>query len=266
MDNDKDHLPLPRQAVLPLNRCNLPAMILAGLHFQRHPSPLYIDGVADLHRDLFQRLDRLSEANLRAEQFIDYMSVRFRLHALDEAGFDPQLRVDRHKADYLRLLRGWSFDSEGRDAAVLKGWVESRFGLLPRFHQGPIRSGEDENYRRYQQACADGLYNTNALHVQLDLLYSYCQYELSRQHAQQPLILYRGSNGTEERATNILLLNNINSFSHNIERAGEFGDAVWRIAVPAAKVFFYAELLPRYLKAEREVMVIGGLYRAERVM
>lgn len=30
-------------------------------------------------------------------------------------------------------------DSDGREGAILKGWVESRFGLLPRFHGEPLR-------------------------------------------------------------------------------------------------------------------------------
>lgn len=264
MDTDKHSLALPRTAQLPINRCNLPAKILGSLQFQRYPQPLTIDGTRELHRDLFLRLDALDNASQRAQQFIDYMSVHFCLHAPDEAGFDPACRIDRHKADYLRLLRGWSFDSEGREGAVLKGWVESRFGLIPRFHHGPIRHGEDENYRRYQLACADGLYNTNALFDQLDLLYSYGQYEL--QSAGKHLTLYRGSNATEQLGPDMLLLNNLNSFSRDRERADEFGDVVWQIEVPAAKVFFYAELLPSYLKAEREVMVLGGLYRAKQVV
>ena len=33
---------LPRFARLPINRCNLPAAILGGLTYQRHPTPLTI--------------------------------------------------------------------------------------------------------------------------------------------------------------------------------------------------------------------------------
>src|SRR5664279_2741734 len=47
---------LPRDARLPINRCNLPAVVLGGLTYQQYPSPLLIDGVAELHRDLFRRL------------------------------------------------------------------------------------------------------------------------------------------------------------------------------------------------------------------
>ena len=41
--------------------------------------------------------------------------------------------------EYLRVVRGWAFDPDGREAAVLKGWVESRFGLMPRHHGESLR-------------------------------------------------------------------------------------------------------------------------------
>ena len=51
-----DKATLPRNARLPINRCNLPAVVLGGLTYQKYPSPLLIDGVAELHGDLFRRL------------------------------------------------------------------------------------------------------------------------------------------------------------------------------------------------------------------
>ncbi len=56
------------------------------------------------------------------------------------------------------------------------------FGLLPRHHGGPIRDFSGEAYRRYLEMRATALYGTNALEAQLDLLYTYCQYELARSH------------------------------------------------------------------------------------
>ena len=221
---------LPRSAYLPINRCNLPAVILGSLTFQRHPARLFIDGVDALHRDLFRRLDTINDPGNRAQQFIDYMTVHFRLHAPDEAGLSDNSRLDRSKADYLRQLRGWAFDAEGRDAAVLKGWAESRFGLIPRFHQQPIHSSDDESYLAYQHAYAQGIYNTNSLAAQLDLLYTYCQYELHQQQTDlSHLTLYRGSNDIEQlkqpkMSTNgnpVVLLNNLNSFSSSIDRASD---------------------------------------------
>lgn len=129
MDRNEDSTPggpvaipiLPASARLPINRCNLPAVILGSLTFQRHPEPLLIDGVAELHADLFQRLDRLADPEKRASQFMDYMVVRFRLARLEEAGLDNRTRRRRVHADYLHLVRGWSFSPDGREGAALKG-------------------------------------------------------------------------------------------------------------------------------------------------
>lgn len=266
---------LPRSAYLPINRCSLPAVILGSLTFQQHPTRLFIDGIDALHRDLLQQLDAIKDSGNRAQQFIDYMTVHFRLHAPDEVGLTEASKCNRSKANYLRVLRGWAFDAEGRDAAVLKGWVESRFGLSPRFHQRPILSTDDESYHAYQHAYAAGLYNTNSLEAQLDLLYTYCQYELHRQcQGLSHLSLYRGSNDIEQvkQSDNsgsgkpLMLLNNLNSFSSSVERASEFGDQVFSIEVPLSKIVFYADLIPHYLKAENEYIVLGGVYESRRVM
>jgi NAD+--dinitrogen-reductase ADP-D-ribosyltransferase len=279
MDTDKQQTDkieamatLPATARHSLNRCNLPAVILGGLTFQRHPTPLSIDGVLELHAALFNELEQIASAAERAQHFIDTMSVQFRLHALDEAGFDETQRVDRSRANYQRLLRGWAFNPDGKEGAVLKGWVESRFGLVPRFHEGAIHSTQDESYRRYQHDYAEGLYNTNALEAQLDLLYSYCQYELHRDKRRNShCTLYRGMNAVERLQLDglcgehqqPLLLNNINSFSMEMERADEFGDHVIEVAVPREKIAFFSELLPDCLRGEGEVIVLGGVYCAK---
>ena len=127
---------LPKGSYLPINRCNLPAVILGGLTFQRHPAPLLLDGVAELHRRLFWSLEPITEPAERAQRFMDYMTVYFRLEALEEVGLAPicaaearQVRPKlRGRADYLRMVRGWAFDPNSREGAVLKGWVESRIG------------------------------------------------------------------------------------------------------------------------------------------
>lgn len=272
MVNDNTSTTLPACARLPINRCNLPAVILGSLTFQRHPTALQLDGVHELHRDLFERLAAMSDATARAEQFMNYMTVHFRLDALEEAGYAQGSRLDRGKADYLRLLRGWFFDADGREGAVWKGWVESRFGLLPRYHGAPIHSPNDESYRAYLEARGVGIYNTNALEAQLDLLYSYCQYELGlRYSGKTHLHLYRGVNHMADHETleeidrcrKVVLLNNLASFTTERARADEFGDVIIEVDVPLAKIAAFDQLLPVSLKGESEVMVIGGVYEVK---
>lgn len=264
-DDKSPHL--PREARLPINRCNLPAVILGSLTYQRHPAALVLDGVAELHQDLFRRLNGVEDAGIRAEIFGDYLTVHFRLDHPEDAGSGGG-RKNREKANYRRMIRGWSFDSDSREGAVLKGWVESRFGLTPRFHAEPLRDPSSEAYRRYLEMRAQGLYGTNALEAQFDLVYAYCQYELARRHGgARHVTLYRGVNrmGEHEKLgaaddRMVLLLNNLNSFTCSRDRASEFGDYILATDVPLTKIFFYCGLLPGVLQGEDEFLVIGGLY------
>lgn len=271
--NDDKTPSLPKSARLPINRCNLPAVILGSLTFQRHPTPLVLDGVAELHSDLFVRLDRLKLPHQRAAVFRDYMTVAFRLEHPEEIGFSGDThpgRKNRVKANWIRILRGWAFDPDGREAAVLKGWVESRFGLTPRHHGCDLHDPNADAYHRYEQMRAEGLYGTNALESQLDLVFAYCQYEFVRQGVPVHLRLYRGVNRVDahevldekDGGTRVLLLNNISSFSREHERAGEFGDYILCVNVPIAKVLFHYALLPRVLQGEGEYLVIGGAYES----
>ena len=258
---------LPVHARLPINRCSLPAAILGSLSYQRHPVALTLDGVAELHRGLFDALDALPDPAARAQLFMTHMAAAFSLDHPEDAGHGGSAR-DRTRATYLRLLRGWAFDPDGQEGAVLKGWVESRFGLLPRFHGGPIRDLSGDAYRRYLEARSRGLYGANALEAQLDLLYTYCQVELARQHpGQTHLRLYRGVNrladyevlhedGPDRRT---VLLNSLNSFTPARERAGEFGDYILETQVPLPKIVFFHRLLPGMLRGEDEYAAIGGV-------
>ena len=261
---------LPAYARSSINHCNLPAVILGGLTYQRHPVPIIIDSMQVFHRQLFRSLDDIEDPSVRALYFHDYMSSSFLLDHKDRAGFDAaSQRVRRGKADYLRLLRGWMFDSDSVEGAVLKRWVESRFGLLTRNHRGPLRDFESSEYLFYQADFVRGLYNSNALEAQLDLLYSYCQYELQRRYPQQShWLLHRGVNRLEtydvvqqlDADRIAVLLNNLNSFSAEQEHACAFGDTVLTAQVPLPKILFFYDLLPGVLKSEREFLVIGGVY------
>jgi len=261
---------LPKEACLPINRCNLPAAILGSLTYQQHPAPLIIDSVHVLYRDIFERLKRLDNFVVRSRHFMDFISVQFQLDSPDEVGHQHGSRLDRCNANYLKLIRGWFFNPDSQEAAVLKGWVESRFGLLPRFHKNPICSPSDLSYRNYVQEWANGLYNTNGLETQLDLLYSYCQFELARKFGNQTHItLYRGCNNISDYETfdklndgqRTVLLNNLNSFSASQERADEFGDHIMEVKIPLSKISFYNALMPGMLASEAEYVVIGGLYK-----
>lgn len=260
---------LPENMYLPINRCNLPAAILGGLSFQRHPVALQLDGVIELHRDLWQRLIALPDHAERAGQFMDYMTVHFLLEEPEAAGYQPQQRHARIKLDYRQLLRGWMFDPDNREGAVLKGWVESRFGLLPTWHKGPIENAETDSYQHYLHERTTGVYNTNALEAQLDLLYSYGQYELAQSYAEDThLQLYRGINPDTVHhlsSDGVMLFNNLNACSRSLERADEFGSQVYRVQVPRAKVFYYSGLLPGLLQGEDEYIVVGGLYDVHRM-
>lgn len=263
---DNDTATLPRYARLPINRCNVPAVILGSVTFQRFPSPLQLDGVAELHADLFRRLDALDDKAARAEAFRDYLTVHFCLEELEKAGLDERSKK-RANANWMRVLRGWSFDSDGREGAVLKGWVESRFGLLARFHREPLRDFSGAAYLHYQEMRSAGLYGTNALEGQLDLVYAYSQYEFQRTAAPSRIELYRGINRLAEHETltgskkrQIVLFNNMVSFTTSRERASEFGDYILTALVPTPKIFFNCGLLPGVLKGEDEFLVIGGVY------
>ena len=255
---------------MPINRCNLPAVILGSLTFQQHPAPLKLDGVEELHAELFTLLDTIADTAERARIFCDGLNAHFCLDHLEDAGLDSATGK-RAKANWLRILRGWSFDADSREGAVLKGWVESRFGLIPRHHGEPLRDFSSRAWQRYEEMRATGLYGTNALEAQLDLLYAYGQYEFTRAGRQgEQLTLYRGINRLDEHEVlsvqakqQVVLFNNITSFSTSRERAGEFGDYILAVDVPVAKIFFHCALLPGVLKGEDEYLVIGGAYEVK---
>ena len=261
-----DKASLPREARLAINRCNLPAVVLGSLTYQQYPSPLVLGGVAELHRDLFRRLGA-APPEARAEVFRDYLTVHFRLERPEEMGFTGH-RKSRAKANYVRVIRGWSFDSDSREGAVLKGWVESRFGLMPRYHGMPLRAPAGESYRHYLEMRSRGLYGTNALESQLDLVYAFCQMELAMRHpGARHVTLYRGVNrmadheilAKGESGHHVILLNNISSFTHSRERACEFGDYILAVDIPLTKIFFHCGMLPGVLQGEDEFLVIGGV-------
>lgn len=269
------HYPeFPATAGYRFNRCNLPPEIHGSVLFQKFPQAIELDGVNELHQGFFRSLQAYDRAETRAICFRDYMSACFLLDHPDQAGYSPQARVPRAKADYLRLLRGWMFDSDSQEAAVLKGWVESRFGLRTRYHRTPLGDEGSESYQNFQRQRARGLYNTNALEAQLDLLYAWCQYELRRRFPDRThSSLYRGANGWSRHdvlsfcggSRYVLLLNNLNSFTSSKDCADAFGDCLMKVDVPMARIVWFPGLLPGVLPGEDEYLVLGGLAEVERL-
>lgn len=252
--------------------CNRPPWAIASVEFQDDPGPLHVGRVREDNRRLFALLDAEPRSGRRGEIFHEYASVQFALHQW------PDYRADARRSlrnSYVRYLRGWSVDSNSREGAVLKGWVESRMGIPPTFHHVPLDAG-DEAWTRYATDRIRGGARTNAIDSQLDLLFEFAQDELARRHPDERWItLYRGTfDGhsydtvlREDRAHAIVRMNNISSFTADRECAWEFGSTVWEVRVPLSKVFFFSDLLPEsILKGEAEYLVIGGEYRVRRLL
>ncbi|MDO9597574.1 MAG: NAD(+)--dinitrogen-reductase ADP-D-ribosyltransferase [Azoarcus sp.] len=270
-------LTIPAAGRRPLNRANLPPEALASFAFQLAPCALELDGVLPLHRPLFDRLAGLNQAPARAQLFRTYMNAHFQLDNPGALGFSASARIDRSRLDYLRLLRGWLFNAESREGAILKAWVESRFGLLTRFHRGPVGDSGTASRIAFEREAGAGLYTTGALEAQIDLLYAWSQHELAR-HGDAPgqstphLTLYRGLSGARtlpgapalEDGRHLIELNNLSSFSASRERADEFGDVVVSCAIPREKILAFTGLLPGLLQGEEEFLVIGGVVAARR--
>ncbi len=254
-----------------LNLCNLPPWVIASHYFNRNPKPLEIQGVRQANRLLFDRLAKLGTREMRGLQFHDYMDVTFQLHQWEQEA--SRSGSKSLKNSYLRFLRGWMFESNSREGAVLKGWVESRFGLAPTFHHRPIEDIHSEAYHRYLKDRMQGKARSSAIYQQFDLLYEYAQYEMGLAlPVTASLTLYRGINDFNEqrilrdlgRNHHLVRLNNLVSFTTDFERAWEFGTRVLQAEVPVVKMVFRSDLLPNaLLKGEEEVMVIGGEYEVK---
>lgn len=249
------------------NHCNLPPWIIGAREFQDAPQPLELDGVRATDRRLFERLATIADPAERGQVFHDYVSVKFRLHewAEHQAAARSSLR-----SSYVQFLHGWGADSNGHAGAVLKAWVESRFGLTATYHHGCLAT-DPAARERYSADRMRGAAKTMGVAMQLDLLYTFCQDELARRYpGEHWRTLYRGTHDPEEYAeqaqeadgSTVVTLNNLSSFTADREVAWEFGSSVWAVRVPLAKIVFFSGLLPRHLLGgEAEYLVLGGEYR-----
>jgi NAD+--dinitrogen-reductase ADP-D-ribosyltransferase len=202
------------------------------------------------------------------------MTVAFSLHKPQRDG-TPQ-EPKEYRASYLKLLQGWGFDANGGQGAVLKGWVESRFGITPTFHGAPLEDFPSPAWMQYLEEKLSGRFHNNCIYLQLDLLYEYCQWSIERFQPFGPrhVPLYRGTgareapfiSGSRRARRGAVRMNNLVSFSLSPERADEFGDWVLEAVVPCAKILFYPGLLRNWvLNGEGEALVIGGDFEVKVV-
>lgn len=247
------------------NLVGVPSGLMASASFNQFPIALSIRGVREAHADLFDELSLCGSLEKARPIFQCYMDTLFELNV-------PSAGARRFRASYLRLLKDWGFDSNSPAGAVLKGWVESRFGLFPTFHKVPIRRFNSPEWIAYVEEKMSTRFNNNNIYMQLDVLYEFSQWVLARFVAvgKKHLTLYRGTNDVREQQlvqqlgtrTAIVRLNNLVSFTAQREIADEFGDTIIEVEVPSVKILFFNELRsPCLLQGEAEYLVIGGDYR-----
>jgi NAD+---dinitrogen-reductase ADP-D-ribosyltransferase len=256
-----------------INRCNLPPWVISSSEFNDEPRAIELDGVVATNRFLFGKLEQTEDVKRRGEIFNEYMSVRFSLHEWDQYQSHSRSSI---RNSYLRFLAGWGLDSNSIEGAVLKGWVESRMGIRPTFHKVKLTAQESDDDFLYARDRMLGSARTNAIYLQLDLVYEFCQYELRRRGQwKDKMKLFRGTNDAQEynvlqkadKRRLCVRMNNLCSFTSDRERAWEFGSTVWMTQVPLPKIFFFSGLLPdSILRGENEFMVIGGDYWVEELL
>jgi NAD+--dinitrogen-reductase ADP-D-ribosyltransferase len=248
------------------NLVNVPARHLGSWRFNDESVTLHIAGVRDFHRSLFDTLDQADTPAEAVDAFETYIDAAF--------GIDPGQRDRprrRVRSGFMSLLRGWGYDSNSREGAVIKGWVESRFGLLPTYHKEPMTPRSVAAWTAYVAEKMSPRYHENAIHAQLDLLYEFCQWQFRRfQGGRTHVTLFRGTNEYDEtkvlrqidRRTAVVRFNNVVSFSDDLDIAGIFGNRILEARIPVTKILFFNALFQRHpLKSESEHLVIGGEYR-----
>lgn len=251
------------------NRLSVASALLASLAFNKNPQALHIAGVRDTHDALFAQIAHSGTMLEAAQLFERYMTDVFGL-----GGLSGTVGVRRYRPSYLRLLKGWGFDSNSPEGAVLKGWVESRFGLLPRFHKEALERFGSPAWSTYMEEKMSRRFHDYRIGLQLDLLYEFCQWALARWFCpgHRHLTLYRGANDfcdyqvvhQANGRSAVVQLNNLVSFTADRHIACEFGDYIIEAQVPKVKILFFKDLLSNHpLKGEAEYLVVGGEYHVK---
>ncbi len=257
------------------NLVGVPAPLLASAAFNANPSVLAIAGTRETHPGLFALLERSLDLNEARDMFVHYLTIAFGLRKPEPQELDAMGAAEqrRWRSSWRKLLQGWGMDANGPAGAVLKGWVESRFGLVPIFHKAPLARFPSPAWVAYLEEKTASRQHNNNIHQQLDLLYEFCQWALRRfglagsAAPARHLRLWRGSTRCEEQLIAGRLrgrrctvrLNNIVSFSLSPDEATCFGDWIFEVQVPACKVLVFPGLLPgQVLQGEQEVLAVGG--------
>ncbi len=257
------------------NLLGVPMELLVHCDFNDNPLPLHISGVREMNANLFEMLAQSSDVLEAGEAFTCYMMAMFgidREQREETAGQGVGAKRRRYRSSFLRLIKGWGYDSNGPEGAVLKGWVESRFGIFPTFHKEVIKRISSSAWTTYVEEKMSSRFHSNSIYTQLDMLFEFCQWTLEHYFApgRTHLTLYRGINAFDEhqvveridKRTILMRLNNLNSFTSDRDIAECFGDTILTVQVPVAKVAFFNTLLSTHpLKGEGEYLVIGGEYR-----
>ncbi|MBI4666996.1 MAG: NAD(+)--dinitrogen-reductase ADP-D-ribosyltransferase [Nitrospinae bacterium] len=257
--------------LLHTNLIGAPTNFFASPAFNVSPVPIHINGVREMNHQLFETLKRFGREDATGV-FMEHMRVMFDLEP------DEEKKVGKRvfRASYLRLLRGWLFDSNRPEGAVMKGWAESRFGLLPLYHGEPIQGINSPSYWSYMMDRMSPRFHNNSIFAQFDLLYEFAQYYLERfVDGEGKVTLYRGANDlkresqiVEKREKRLWIVrnNSLASYTSSLERASEFGDTILKIEAPHSKILCFPELLPeRIPRSENEYIILGGDYISEVV-
>jgi NAD+--dinitrogen-reductase ADP-D-ribosyltransferase len=247
-----------------INLIGISADFLASPGFNETAARIEIPGVREFNPELFSMLADAESLEEAERAFTLYMNALF---AIDVEQASSNISSP-FRSSYLKLLQGWGFDSNSPEGAVIKGWVESRFGLAPNYHKHPLSRGDPEASTCYLKEKMDSRFHGNSIYSQLDLLFEFCQHILRRfLYAEcSHVTLYRGLNAPEvknfnRKSASLVSLNNIVSTSIDRDVAGCFGDIIVEIRAPISKILFVNGLLSiRPLRGEGEVLLIGGDY------
>ncbi|WP_245427697.1 NAD(+)--dinitrogen-reductase ADP-D-ribosyltransferase [Pleomorphomonas carboxyditropha] len=252
------------------NLVGLSTPFLADVAFNARPVPVHISGVREMNGPLFEMLGLADDLAEAGDAFAAYMMAMF---GIDREQREPGSATGRrrYRSSYLRLIKGWGYDSNGPEGAVLKGWVESRFGIFPTFHRERLVRQAPAAWAAYVAEKMSSRFHNNAIMAQLDLLYEFCQWVLARfaAPAETHLTLHRGVNDFDDhpirarldRRRVVMRLNSLSSFTAEREIADCFGDVILTARVPREKILFFNTLMTSHpLKGEGEYLVIGGDY------